>query len=80
MCGNFVDIKFDDMKILCRNLTDEDNDGKVYKISNKGYLLTPTNRVTLGRKANNSCEYVFTIYKHRVSAARVVAFYFCDKP
>lgn len=50
MYGNFVEVKFDDLKLLCKRLDDIHNNGKIYKVSDKGYLMTPTNRIIPGVK------------------------------
>ena len=31
--GKFVDVKFEDMKLLCKALRDSFNNGKTYKVS-----------------------------------------------
>lgn len=50
MYGNFVEVKFDDLKLLCKRLDDIHNNEKIYKVSDKGYLMTPTNRIIPGVK------------------------------
>ena len=50
MYGNFVEVKFDDLKLLCKRLDDTHNNKKIYKVSDKGYLMTPTNRIIPGVK------------------------------
>lgn len=50
MYGNFVEVNFDDLKLLCKRLDDTYNNGKIYKVSDKGFLMTPTNRIIPGVK------------------------------
>ena len=46
-CGRFVDIKFDDLKLLCPSLDDKyNNENKIYKVSDMGFLKTPSNTIT----------------------------------
>ncbi len=46
-CGRFVDIKFADLKLLCPSLDDKyNNSDKIYKVSDMGFLKTPSNTIT----------------------------------
>lgn len=80
--GNFIEVNFDDLKLLCKRLDDVHNNGKIYKVSDKGYLMTPTNRIIPGVKKLKGKQYVyeFNMYTKSVPASRLVAYYFCERP
>lgn len=81
--GNFVDVKFEDMQRLCATLMEKHRTKATYKVSDMGYIQTATGQFSKGGKQTNTTEKAelrFRMWSKSIPAARVVAFYFCEKP